>query len=700
MSAIMLCTCSRDQSKFEDLPRSPESLATRDFSANCSSSKMASRETTPDDSQVNEVESDLKETLSLNYEEARALLGRLEHQRGNFDAALQVLQGIDIRSLRPRMTSAIAESIKPRTPPRSSRRKSSQVNGMLMHMSMHSVSLLLEAILLKAKSLDTLGRVADAAEECRTIIDIIESAWPYGVPDGTAEESIIAYRRALAKPWNLDSQRSAKMQKDLAVTLLYCGVEVKFPQEFAQERNLVTPGNNLEEAILLLLMLTRKLSLREIQWDPDLVNHLMYALSLSGHYEVLASHLEMLLPGTYTRSERWYILALCYGAAGMDDSALNIIRNGFSVLERKGKPHVPSLLLGAKLCCKNPKHASEGIKFANKAMKSFGRRDLHFISTAKHFLGVCYGPFSRSSASHLEKSRLEDNALRLLQDAATTAKYNPEIMYSLAWENAMQRKLNAAVESATECLEMVMGGSVSAWKLLILVLSAQQNLQEAEAVADFAMDEAEKNDQLDILRLKAQIQASRGQFKSAVESFRVLLASIQVKKDIWKSTTCNEVKCLQKLEMDSWLDLASIYSKLEAWHDSNICLDKAISINFFYPKCWHVRGLLLEAQFLHKEALMAFSFALSIDPDYVPSMVCMAGILRDIGGNSLSIARTYLRNALRLEPTNHRAWLSLGLVLKAEGSLQEAADCFQAAYELRELSPIQDFSEQLPIMLH
>jgi len=87
------------------------------------------------------------------------LLGRLEHQKGNFDAALQVLQGIDIRSLRPRMTIAIAESIKPTAPPRSSRRKSSQVNGMSMHMSMHSVSLLVEAILLKAKSLDALGRV-------------------------------------------------------------------------------------------------------------------------------------------------------------------------------------------------------------------------------------------------------------------------------------------------------------------------------------------------------------------------------------------------------------------------------------------------------------------------------------------------------------------------------------------------------------
>ena len=410
--------------------------------------------------------------------------------------------------------------------------------------------------------------MADAAEECRTIIDIIESAWPYGVQDGTAEEcklmdifhlaleylpklwmrsgcfdeAIIAYRKALAKPWNLDSQRCANLQKDLAVTLLYCGVEVKFPQEFAQERNLVSPGNNIEEAILLLLILTRKLSLQEIKWDPELVNHLMYALSLSGHYEVLASHLEMLLPGTYTRSERWYILALCYSASGMDDSALNIIRNGVCVLERKGKPHIPSLLLGAKLCCKNPMHASEGIKFANKVKKSFRSCDMHFISIVNHFLGVCYGPFSRSSTSDLDRSRLQDDALRLLQDAAAMAKYNPEILYSLAWENAMQRKLNAAVESATECLEMVMGGSVSAWKLLILILSAQQNLKEAEAVADFAMDEAEKDDQLDILRLKAQIQASRGQFKSAVESFRVLLSTIQAKKEVWKSTSCKEVR--------------------------------------------------------------------------------------------------------------------------------------------------------------
>jgi hypothetical protein len=60
----------------------------------------------------------------------------------------------------------------------------------------------------------------------------------------------------------------------------------------------------------------------------------------------------------------------------------------------------------------------------------------------------------------------------------------------------MQHKLNAAVENATECLDMVAGSSVSAWKLLILVLSAQQNLQEAKAVEDIALYEAEKEDQM------------------------------------------------------------------------------------------------------------------------------------------------------------------------------------------------------------
>lgn len=105
----------------------------------------------------------------------------------------------------------------------------------------------------------------------------------------------------------------------------------------------------------------------------------------------------------------------------------------------------------------------------------------------------------------------------------------------------------------------------------------------------------------------------------------------------------------------------------------------------------YIVGVLFEAQSLKKEALDAFSAALSMDPDHVPSMVSTAALLMKHGANSLPIARSLLMNALRVEPTNHDAWLNLGFLSKMEGSLQQAADCFQAAYELKQSSPVQDF---------
>lgn len=65
----MLCACSSgEQFKFEEPPHSPESLATRDFSASGLSSRTGEWEPKFDETQVEEAESILKEALSLNYE--------------------------------------------------------------------------------------------------------------------------------------------------------------------------------------------------------------------------------------------------------------------------------------------------------------------------------------------------------------------------------------------------------------------------------------------------------------------------------------------------------------------------------------------------------------------------------------------------------------------------------------------------------
>lgn len=85
-----------------------------------------------------------------NVQEARALLGRLEYQKGNIEAAFRVFEGIDIDAVAPNIKVSLARRSEPqRLDPQS---------GAVLPMSMHAVNLLFEAIFLKAKSLQTLGR--------------------------------------------------------------------------------------------------------------------------------------------------------------------------------------------------------------------------------------------------------------------------------------------------------------------------------------------------------------------------------------------------------------------------------------------------------------------------------------------------------------------------------------------------------------
>lgn len=100
---------------------------------------------------------------------------------------------------------------------------------------------------------------------------------------------------------------------------------------------------------------------------------------------------------------------------------------------------------------------------------------------------------------------------------------------------------------------------------------------------------------------------------------------------------------------------------------------------------------MFEAQSLHKEALTAFLISLSLEPEHVPSMVSTASVLRVLGGDAMVIAKSFLMNALRLDPANHDAWMNLGFISKIEGELEQAADCFQAAYELSQSSPVHKF---------
>uniref|UniRef100_A0A7N0UVW4 Uncharacterized protein n=1 Tax=Kalanchoe fedtschenkoi TaxID=63787 RepID=A0A7N0UVW4_KALFE len=729
----MLCACSGEQFKLEDVPQSPESLATRDYSASSLSWKsrrspesIAARDFSGtgvsstngdldakfDKAQVDDVESTLKEALSLNYEEARALLGRLEFQRGNYDAALHVFQGIDIKGLAPKMTTAIFECLHQRKP------RSKADNLPTCVMSMHSVSLLLEAVLLKAKSLQELGKIKEAAKECKIILDTVEPALPGGLPQsigedcklqemfhkalkllpklwvqaGVLHEAISAYRRALAKPWNLDCISLASVQKDLASMLLYGGVEVTLPPHHLVW-GLNTPKNNIEEAILLLFLLMENMALRVIDWDQEIMDHLTYALSVSGTLESLAKHLEQALPRNYSRAERWYYLALCYNGAGQTDVALNLLMKLLGRSEEKHRPHIPSLLFGAKLCSQDLHKAHDGIRFAQKVIDATEQLNSHFLSEARRLLGICYGNAAWFSVSDSKRVQFQQKSLVSLKEALAISNghEDPELMLSLALENAMQRNLSAAFDDAIAFNEMMGGTSGRGWKLLALVVSAEQRFSDAETLVELALEETERLDQLELLRLKAVLQVAQQQPKQAIDTYRLLLALIESHKKPQDNMFNFELEAEKKLELKAWQDLAGIYTEMKSWINAKICADQAKSIDFYSPRSWHAMGLLLKAQSQLNEALVAFSISLSIEPDYVPSIVSTAEILINFGNQCLPIARSLLMNALRLEPTNHVAWLNLGIVAKMEGSFHQAADFFQAAYELKMTAPLESF---------
>lgn len=354
------------------------------------------------------------------------------------------------------------------------------------------------------------------------------------------DDAITAYRRALVKPWNLEPERLANLQKNLAAMLLYGGVEVSLPPEF-QVWGPTTPRNSTEEAILLLLLLMGKVTKQEIKWDPEIMDHLTYALSITGHCELLADHVEQILPGIYNRAERWYILALCYSAAGLNEAALNLLEKVTGSSEANNKPHFASFLFGAKLCSQDPIRANQGIKFARKAIDVVANDCEHFGGQANKFLGVCYGNAARASISDSERILFQRESLNSLNHAALNVNEDPEAMFSLGLENAVQRNLDAAFDYAMTYSDMMVGSSGRGWKLLALVVSAQNRFKDAETIVDFALDEATRMDQLELLRLKAVLEVAKEQPKQAIETYRLLLALIQAQKELQAKNFDSEV---------------------------------------------------------------------------------------------------------------------------------------------------------------
>ncbi|XP_057438520.1 protein NPGR2-like isoform X2 [Lotus japonicus] len=601
LEKMIKCFCSGEQVRREadELVPYSESLATKDYFSSTASGVSGQDgrvERRPDSGNIEEAESSLRESGNLNYEEARALLGRYEFQEGNIEAALHVFEGIAIVPLAPKIKDFFVKSQD--LAKRKGRRRRRSQNYDTLPMAIHTAGLLLEAVFLKAKCLQVLGRFKEAAQTCKVILDIIESSLPYGLPENFGAECklqetlskavellpelwklahctgevILSYRRALLHKWNLDAETVAKIQKEFAVFLLYSGGE-EIPTDLRSHMdNSFVPRSNIEEAILLLMILLRRVSLNKIEWDPSILDHLSFALSVSGDLTALANQWEELLPGTVDRRERYHALALCYYGAGKDMVALNLLRRLLN--SRENPSHVPALLMASKICSENPDFAKDGESFSRRALENLDGRCDQLENLAKCLLGVSLSTYSRFTVSDSERSERQYEALHSLETASRmTRTSDPLILYYLSLEYADQRKLDAALHYAKRFLNLEAGSNIKGWLLLARILSAQKQFLDAESVVDAALDQIGIWDQGDLLRTKAKLKIAQGQLTSAIETYIQLLSILLVQRK-----TSGSIQKLYKdyrdyarnLEEEIWHDLAYAYISLSQWHDAEV----------------------------------------------------------------------------------------------------------------------------------
>ncbi|XP_043690319.1 protein NPG1-like isoform X2 [Telopea speciosissima] len=658
----MLEVESRGSSGLED----DMSVQVREVRANGLSMKTSEVEAKLDEGNILEAESSLREGLSLNFEEARALLGRLEYQRGNLESALRVFDGIDLQTAIQRLQPSITEK------PSSSRRGRSRSESVYTP-SQHAASLVLEAIYLKAKSLQKLSRANEAAQECGSVLDAVERIFQNGIPDVLVDiklqetvskavellpelwkqadcyqEAISAYRRALLSQWNLDNECCARIQKAFAMFLLYSGVEAGPPSLAFQIDGSYVPRNNLEEAILLLMILLRK-----------------------------------------------FYLALCYSASGQNKVALNLLRKSLHKHERPDDPR--ALLLAAKICSEDSLLASEGVKYAQRAIANARGVDDHLKGVGLRMLGLCLGKQAKIASSDLERSHLQSEALKSLDGAMALERENPDLIFELGVQYAEHRNSNAALQCAKRFIDATGGSILKGWRLLALVLSAQQRYSEAEIVTDAALDETSKWEQGPLLRLKAKLKLSQSLPMDAVETYRFLLALVQAQKKYFGPlrSSSSQIEDDKVNEYEVWQGLANLYSSLSHWRDAEICLEKARALKQYSAATLHTEGLVYEGQGQIKEALAAYNNVFLLDETYVPPKVLLGALLWKMSPKALPVARSFLSDALRLEPTNRMAWYYLGMVHKDDGRLADACDCFQAASMLEESHPLESFSSIL-----
>ncbi|NWI26603.1 TTC7A protein, partial [Sula dactylatra] len=268
--------------------------------------------------------------------------------------------------------------------------------------------------------------------------------------------------------------------------------------ELYTEENVYCPQDNVEEALLLLLISEsmanrdavisrapdqqddRAVSLRDASAVYDLLS---ITLGRRGQYVMLSECLERAMKFAFDEFHLWYQLALSMVACGKSAYAVSVLKECAKL--RPTDPTVP--LLAAKVCIGSLHWLEEGEYFA-KMVIDLGEDAGESLAKGYLALGLTYSLQATDATLKGTQDELNKKALQTLERARDLAPEDHQIILYLSLQLALVRQISDAIEHLQEALQLCKD-DMNSLHLLALLFSAQKHYQHALDVINMAVVE-------------------------------------------------------------------------------------------------------------------------------------------------------------------------------------------------------------------
>ncbi|XP_074674180.1 tetratricopeptide repeat protein 7A isoform X4 [Strix aluco] len=490
--------------------------------------------------------------------------------------------------------------------------------------------------------------------------------------------------------------------------------------ELYTEENAFCPQDNIEEALLLLLISEsmanrdavisrapdqqddRAVSLRDASAVYDLLS---ITLGRRGQYVMLSECLERAMKFAFDEFHLWYQLALSMVACG-------------------------------KL--------EEGEHFA-KMVIDLGEDAGESLAKGYLALGLTYSLQATDATLKGTQDELNKKALQTLERARDLAPEDHQIILYLSLQLALVRQISDAIEHLQEALQLCKD-DMNSLHLLALLFSAQKHYQHALDVINMAVVEYPESFSLLFTKVKLEwvhkgpeealvtcrhmlqvwqmvysvLQHSGSEKGSSVTETPVIkkhnglhltlpdahdtdsgsqrassLAASRLEQAMSEITVQSGAMKQGPMQLwialeQIWLRAAELFMEQQHLKEAGFCIQEAASLFPTSHAVLYMRGRLAEMKGNLEEARQLYDEALTVNPAGVEIMHSLGLVLSRLGRRDL--AQKVLRDAIRIQTTSHRAWNSLGEVLQAQGKNEAAIECFLTALDLESSSPVIPFT--------